>query len=105
MRGWQLKSESSQEKSQQPNVPELELSVVIGLLKERSIFLEQVPNKPYYVRFKELSTGRAVQGMTHSKGTKLSPRFTLQILERFGIAIPDFLEALATSKKVSKRAG
>lgn len=78
---------------------------MVKLLKDKSIFLEPVEGRPHYVRFKEISTGRAVQGMTHHKGTKLSPLFTLQILARFDIPVPDFLESIATSKKASKRAG
>jgi hypothetical protein len=60
---------------------------------------EPVKDKPYYVRFKQLQTGRDVQGMTHAKGHAISPRFLLQILERFEITVPDFLEGLVATKK------
>ena len=87
-----------------PKIPELELSVAVRLLKDRySVFIEPVEGKPYYVRFRQLrSVGepkRTIQGMTHNKGTMLNPRFILQILERFEISIPDFLEALSGIKK------
>jgi hypothetical protein len=76
-------------------VPELELRVAIRILKDRyAVFQEPVPGRPYYVRFKQLDTGLSVQGMTHNKGTAISPIFLLQILERFDISVPDFLESL-----------
>jgi hypothetical protein len=88
------------EPQQQLRVPELELSVAVRIFKDRySVFQEPVKDKPWYVRFRQLSSKKTIQGMTHSKGTKISPRFLLQILERFGIGIPDFLEAIATAKK------
>jgi len=62
-----------------------------------------VADKPYSVRFKQLSTGKELQGMTHAKGTAISPRFLLQILERFDITVPDFLEGLTTAKKGPQR--
>jgi hypothetical protein len=84
----------------QLRVPELELSVAIRLFKDRyGIFQEPVEGRPYYLRFKELATGKEIQGMTHSKGTAISPRFILEILGRFDIKIPDFLEDLAAIKK------
>ena len=72
---------------------------MVRLLKERSVFIEPVEGKPYYVRFRQLTNNRTVQGMTHNKGTTLNPRFIQQILERFEISVPDFLEALAVTKK------
>jgi len=92
------------EDQKQPRVPELELSVAVRLFKDRySIFLEPVPGKAYSVRFKQLQRSGepklGVQGMTHNKGTMINPRFILQILERFDISVPDFLEGLALVKK------
>jgi hypothetical protein len=69
--------------------------VVTRLLKERGIFPEPVDDKPYHVRFRQLQPKRAIQGMTHAKGTKISPRFLAEILDRFHIEVPDFLESLA----------
>jgi hypothetical protein len=37
--------------------------------------------------------------MTHAKGTLINPRFLAQILERFNIDLPDFMEGLASTKK------
>jgi hypothetical protein len=37
--------------------------------------------------------------MTFNKGTMIHPRFLLQILERFEISVPDFLEGLSLMKK------
>jgi hypothetical protein len=93
-----------QGEQKQPRVPELELSVAVQLFKDRySIFHEPVADKPYYVRFKKLSRAGepkiGVQGMTHNRGTMIHPRFLLQILERFDISIPDFLEGLSLMKK------
>jgi len=79
------------------------VSLVVRVLKDRSIFLEPVEGKPYYIRLKELQTGKTIQGMTHNKGTMISPRFLLQILERFDIPIPDFLEDVATLKRGPQR--
>jgi hypothetical protein len=74
--------------------------MAVRIFKDRfSVFIEPVENRPYYVRFRHLQTQKTIQGMTHNKGTKLNPRFIHQILERFEIAIPDFLEAIATMKK------
>jgi hypothetical protein len=70
--------------------------VVVRVLKDyHGVFLEPVKDKPYYVRFRQLQTDRTVQGMTHAKGTKISPLFLQQILDRFEIKVPDFLESLA----------
>lgn len=81
-------------------MPELELTVAIRIFKDRyGVFIEPVKDRPYYVRFRQLQTDLSIQGMTHGKGTKLNPRFILQILERFQIPIPDFLEAIVTVKK------
>ena len=89
---------------EQPRVPELELKVAVRILKDRySVFVEPVKDKPYYVRFRQLDTGRTIQGMTHAKGTCLSPLFLLQILERFEITLPDFIEGLAEGKKGPQR--
>jgi hypothetical protein len=90
--------------TQPPRIPELELSVAIRIFKDRySVFIEPVEGKPYYVRFRQLERPgepkRTIQGMTHNKGTMLNPRFLLQICERFEIAIPDFVEALAATKR------
>jgi hypothetical protein len=80
------------------------LSIAVRLFKDRySVFIEPVEGKPYYVRFKQLQTQKSVQGMTHHQGTKLSPRFLLQILERFGISVADFLEGVTLSKKGPQR--
>jgi len=69
--------------------------VVIRVLKDHySVVCDRVENREYYLRFKQLSTGLTIQGMTHAKGALISPRFLLQILERFHISIPDFLESL-----------
>jgi hypothetical protein len=78
----------------------LEITVAIRIFKDRyGIFIEPVKDRPYYVRFRQLHTGRTIQGMTHSKGTMLHPRFLLQILERFEITVPDFLEGLTATRK------
>jgi hypothetical protein len=92
------------EELKQPRVPELELSVAVRIFKDRySIFHEPVEGKPYSVRFKKLQRAGepklGVQGMTFNKGTMIHPRFLLQILERFDIPVPDFLEGLALIKK------
>ena len=94
-----------QEQSEgQPRVPELELTVAVRVLKDRySVFAEPVKDKPYYVRFRQLDTGRTIQGMTHAKGTFLSPLFLMQILERFEITVPDFIDGLAEGKKGPQR--
>jgi len=74
--------------------------VVVRILRDcHGVFFDPVKDKPYYVRFRQLQTGRTIQGMTHNKGTKISPCFLLQILERFEITIPDFLENLTASTK------
>ncbi len=93
-----------QEGQKQPRVPELELSVAVRLFKDRySIFQEPVEGRLWYVRFKKLQRAGelklAIQGMTHNKGTMIHPRFLLQILERFDISVPDFLEGLLLMKK------
>jgi hypothetical protein len=93
-----------QEAREQLRVPELELSVAVRLFKDRySIFHEPVEGKPYYVRFKKLQRAGepklGVQGMTFNKGTMIHPRFLLQILQRFDISVPDFLEGLTLMKK------
>jgi hypothetical protein len=93
-----------QEEQKQLRVPELELSVAVRLFKDRySIFHEPVPGKAYSVRFKQLPRSGepkvGIQGMTHNQGKMINPRFLLQILKRFDISIPDFLEGLATMKK------
>jgi hypothetical protein len=74
---------------------------MVRILKEyHGVFLEPVKNKPHFVRLRQLDTNRTIQGMTHAKGTKISPRFLQQILERFDIPVPDFVEHLtATAKK------
>jgi hypothetical protein len=102
---YKLKSELPQEPPQeQPRVPELELKVVVRILKDRySVFIEPVQEKPYYVRFRQLDTGRTIQGMTHAKGTCSSPLFILQILERFDISVPDFIDDLVEIKKGPQR--
>jgi len=67
----------------------------VRVFKDRyGIFIEPVPDKPYHVRFRQLQTKTKIQGMTHAKGTKISPRFLAQILDRFHIKVPDFLEGL-----------
>jgi hypothetical protein len=76
--------------------------VIIKILRESGVSI-QTADKPYHVRFKEHTTGKELQGMTHNKGTTVSPRFLLQILERFDITIHDFLDALATAKKGPQR--
>jgi hypothetical protein len=76
--------------------------VVVRVLKDfHGVFLDSLSGdkRPYYVRFRQLQTNLTIQGMTHAKGTKISPRFLLQILERFEIQVPDFLEQLATTTK------
>jgi hypothetical protein len=93
-----------QEEQKPLRVPELELSVAVRLLKDRySIFHEPVDGKPYSVRFKSLQRAGepklAIQGMTFNRGTMIHPRFLLQILQRFDISIPDFLEGLSLLKK------
>lgn len=96
-----MPQELSQE---QHRLPEIELSLAVRILKERySVFVEPVKDKPHYVRFRQLSSGQTIQGMTHAKGTRLSPLFLLQILERFEIAVADFEEGLAESKKGPQR--
>jgi hypothetical protein len=93
-----------QPQEQQLRVPELELKVAVRILKDRySVFVEPVKDKPYYVRFRQLETGRTIQGMTHAKGTYLSPLFLMQILERFEITVPDFMEGLTEGKKGPQR--
>jgi hypothetical protein len=62
------------------------------------VFLEPGA-KAYLVRFKQLRTGKTIQGMTHAKGTMISPRFLEQILDRFGIDHLDFIEDLASTPK------
>jgi hypothetical protein len=90
---------------EQLRIPELELQVAVHILKDRySVFVEPVQNKPYYVRFRQLDTGRTIQGMTHAKGTCLSPLFLQQILERFDISVPDFIEGITEGKKGPQRA-
>jgi hypothetical protein len=85
---------------EQPKYPEVALTIVVPLLRERfSVLCENVFGRPYYVRFKMLETGQSVQGFAHNKGTTLSPLFIKQILERFEIPLPDFLEAVASFKK------
>jgi hypothetical protein len=68
-----------------------------------------VDGKPWYVRFKKLQRAGepklTIQGMTHHKGTMIHPRFLLQILERFDISVPDFLEALSLTKKGPQAVG
>jgi len=78
--------------------------VAVRLFKDRySIFHEPVEGKPYYVRFKKLQRAGEpkldIQGMTHNRGTMIHPRFLRQVLERFDISVPDFLEGLALMKK------
>jgi hypothetical protein len=55
------------------------------------------------VRFKKLERAGephlSIQGMTFNKGAMIHPRFLLQILERFDILVPDFLEELSLLKK------
>ena len=93
-----------QPQEQQLRVPELELKVAVRILKDRySVFVEPVKDKPYYVRFRQLETGRTIQGMTHAKGAFLSPLFLLQILERFEITVPDFIDGLTEGKKGPQR--
>ena len=93
-------SQSSQEEPQKsPKIPELELVVVLRALRNHGVFQDQVKDKPYYIRFKQLDSERNIQGFTHAKGTKISPRFLLQVLERFDIKLPDFLESVTAVKK------
>ena len=74
--------------------------MVVRVLKDcHGVFLEPVKDKPYYVRFRQLQTGRTIQGMTHEKGPIISPIFLRQILERFEIKLPDFLEDLTATPK------
>jgi hypothetical protein len=87
------------EREQRPRYPELEVSVVAQALKGFSVVQDVVPEKPYYIKFKSLSTGANIQGMTHAQGTKISPLFLKEVLERFDIGLSDFLEAMATSRK------
>jgi hypothetical protein len=99
-----------QEEEKQLRVPELELSVAVRLFKDRySIFHEPVPDRAYYIRFKKLQRAGepklTVQGMTHNKGTMIHPRFLLQILERFDISVPDFLEGLSLMKRGPQSVG
>ena len=100
---WKLESGSQQDESQL-RIPELELSIAVRIFKDRySVFLEPVEKKPYYVRFRQLQTTKTIQGMTHGRGTLLSPRFVMEILTRFGIEPADFLEGLVESKKGPQR--
>jgi hypothetical protein len=80
----------------QPRLPELEVSRAARVLKGRfSIVHDPVPEAPFYMRFKSLITGEEIQGYTHAKGTKISPIFLIQILDRFDITRSQFLEALS----------
>jgi hypothetical protein len=79
---------------------------VVRILKDRyGVFIEPVKDKPYYVRFRQLQTDRTIQGMTHAKKTMVNPRFLAQILDRFEISSPDFLEGLALSRRGPQRIG
>ena len=85
---------------EQPRYPEVALTIAVPLLKDRfSVLCENVFGRIYYVRFKILETGQSVQGFAHNRGTMISPIFLRQVLERFEIPLPDFMEALASFKK------
>jgi hypothetical protein len=56
---------------------------------------DPVPGRPFILRFKSLTADEEIQGMTHGKGTQISPLFLGQILQRFEISRAQFLEALS----------
>jgi len=96
---------------QQPHkqIPEMELSDFIKLMKSHFGIGCEPSDRPYLVRFvdkpynEEVESCRALSVTTHNKGTRLSPLNIKQILAKFEIPEKVFMEAydLMMNKRVT----